>query len=53
MDDKYFETYIDLFSTDGWKLFIEEVDEAVEANKEAILECADNNEIHFRRGYDW
>ena len=53
MDDKelqkYFESLVDMFATDGWKMFIEDVT----ANRETLADVYtinDGNQLFFRRG---
>ena len=68
-DEKYYETYFDLFITDGWKQFVEEIKAILESHRiedlktieelsyikgeRAILTNIANFELNIRNGYDY
>lgn len=46
---KYFETYFDLFSSEGWKQFIDDA----EGNRNLVsdlMSVKDGNDLYFRKG---
>lgn len=47
--EQYFERYFDLFATDGWKQFIEDMKENKESLSD-ILSIKDANEFFHRKG---
>ena len=47
-DEKFYENYFDLFSTEGWKQFVEEVEEAHSAYK--IEQLNSEQELFFAKG---
>lgn len=47
----YYEALIDMFATDGWKHFIQDQEDALEAMKDgAYIQCPDNDSWQVRRG---
>ena len=46
---KYYETYLDLFATDGWKQFINEMQEAFK-QLDSVSTCKSTEELFFRQG---
>ena len=47
---KYYDTYFDLFLSDGWKQFIKEVDEVHKYAIESTHLLEDSNEFFERKG---
>lgn len=47
--EKYYEDYFELFATDGWKQFVTECQESLNANLN-ILNCPDDKEFWKRKG---
>jgi hypothetical protein len=47
-DEKYYENYMDLFVTDGWKQFINEAKELVDSYK--IEEIKNEQDLFFVKG---
>lgn len=47
--EKYFETYFDLFASQGWKQFIEDM-EAQQDLMSDIRQARDANDLYFRKG---
>jgi len=46
--EKYYETYFDLFSTDGWKQFIQDVSDNLDQYDVRTVENADD--LRFKQG---
>ena len=46
--EKYYETYFDLFSTDGWKQFIQDVSDNLNQYDVRTVENADD--LRFKQG---
>lgn len=46
--EKYYETYFDLFTTDGWKQFVEDISSS--ANHFNIRTVKDESELKFMQG---
>jgi hypothetical protein len=46
--EKYYETYFDLFSTDGWKQFIKDVSDNLDQYDVRTVENADD--LRFKQG---
>jgi hypothetical protein len=47
-ESKYYDNYFDLFITDGWKQFIEEIDEIL--NTHRIEDIKDAEHLSFTKG---
>jgi hypothetical protein len=47
-DDKYYETYLDLFLHDGWKQFVNEAQELLDSY--VIEDIKDENDLAFIKG---
>lgn len=51
MTNEEYESYVDLFASDGWKMFIDNVEEVVTVMKEGAVDNAPTNETwQFLRG---
>ena len=46
--EKYYETYFDLFSTDGWKQFIKDISDNLDQYDVRTVENADD--LRFKQG---
>ena len=46
---KYFETYEELFLTDGWKQLVEELKESMK-ELDSVSNCSSESDLFFRRG---
>lgn len=50
-DQKYYETYIDLFASEGWTQFISDLKESFESSQQtARTRCKTSDEWHYERG---
>ena len=49
MIEEYYENYIELFATEGWKQFIKECQDSLETNNK-VSECPNVEEFHRRKG---
>lgn len=50
-DEEYFECMIDMFSTKGWKVFVDEMKQNLDTLVDsAVFDCEDNNRWQYRRG---
>jgi hypothetical protein len=47
-EQKYYETYFDLFMTDGWKQFIEEIEEILDRHR--IEDIKNETHLAFVKG---
>lgn len=47
--ERYFETYFDLFSSDGWKQFIEDTEGNINLVSD-LMTVKDGNDLYFRKG---
>lgn len=47
--EKYFETYFDLFASQGWKQFIEDIEENRTLVSD-IQQIKDANDLYYRKG---
>ena len=47
-EQKYYETYFDLFLTDGWKQFIEEINEMIDRHR--IEDIKNETHLAFVKG---
>lgn len=47
-EEKYYETYFNLFAEDGWKQFIEEIREIVLGQR--IEDIKDGDHLHYIKG---
>jgi len=47
-EQKYYETYFDLFLTDGWKQFIEEINEIIDRHR--IEDIKNETHLAFVKG---
>jgi thiaminase len=47
-EEKYYEHYFDIFSTDGWKQFVEEIKEILEAHR--IEDIKDEKQLAYTKG---
>lgn len=50
-DQKYFETYFELFASDGWKQLAEEVIQGISSLGTQTMDQDDEKVFHFNRGY--
>ena len=51
-DEKYFENLIDMFSSEGWKAFVAEIQkgQTTTANELAFKSDATSSDLHYMRG---
>ena len=47
-DEKYYETYFDLFITDGWKQFVEEIGDILDSHY--IEDIKDEKDLYYTQG---
>ena len=47
-ENKYYDNYFDLFATDGWKQFIEEIDEILDRHR--IEDIKTESQLSFVKG---
>ena len=47
--ERYFETYFDLFSSEGWKQFIEDTEGNINLVSD-LMSVKDGNDLYYRKG---
>ena len=47
--ERYFETYFDLFSSEGWKQFIEDTEGNINLVSD-LMSVKDANDLYYRKG---
>lgn len=49
-DQKYFDTYFDLFSSDGWKQLIEDLNQLEDTARNSMCDLSDEQSMFVRKG---
>lgn len=49
-DLKYFDIYFDLFSTDGWKQFIKDLNQLEDNARNSMCDLSDEQSMFIRKG---
>jgi hypothetical protein len=47
--EKYYESLIDVFLTEGWKVLLEDFEDSAESLRDLVT-CKTEKELHFRQG---
>jgi len=47
-DEKYYETYFDTFATDGWKQFVQEIEDILDSHR--IEDIKDEQHLAYVKG---
>jgi len=47
--EKYYETLIDVFLTEGWKVLLEDFEDSAESLRDLVT-CKTEKELHYRQG---
>jgi hypothetical protein len=47
--EKYYETLIDVFLTEGWKVLLEDFEDSADSLRDVVT-CKTEKELHYRQG---